>query len=120
MFTNLRTVGLPEQTAISCVEKSFAEGSAPYFDSLFEKAEEYMSLSSDARKEIAAAISQGSAIEQKVSSELENLSPATLSERLAQASVVASMASGSSLKVNSNLVMDTNEYKQQLKSVWSK
>lgn len=118
LFTNLRTVGLPEGTAISVVEKSFAEGSAPYFDALFDKAEEYMHLTPDARKEIAAAISHGSVIEQKVSSELESASPATLAERLAQASVVANVTSGGSLKVNRDLLMDTNEYKQQLKSVW--
>jgi len=120
MFANLRTVGLPEQTAISVVEKSFAEGSAPYFNALFEKSEEYMNLTPDARKEIAAAISHGSAIEHQVTSELENASPATLSERLAQASVVASMTGSSPLVVNKELVMDTTEYKQQLKSVWRK
>ena len=120
MFTNLRTVGLPEQTAISCVEKSFAEGSAPYFNALFEKAEDYMNLSSDARKEIAAAISHGATIEQSVGSELENASPSTLSERLAQASVVASMTGSSPLVVNKELVMDTNEYKQQLRNAWRK
>jgi len=114
MFTNLRTVGLPEQTAISCVEKSFAEGSAAYFDSLFEKAEEYMNLSTDARKEIAAAISSGAYIEHK----LENEEPATLTERVAQASLIANSVSGSPLRVTKDVVLDSNEYKAQLKNAW--
>lgn len=116
LFTNLRTVGLPEQTAISVVEKSFAEGAAPYFDALFEKSEEYMNLTPEARKEIAAAISQGSSI--KHDSSLENMEPATLSDRVAQASLVANTISGTPLKVTKDVLMDTNEYKAQLRSVW--
>jgi hypothetical protein len=114
LFTNLRTVGLPEQTAISVVEKSFAEGSASYFDSLFEKSEEYMNLTSDARKEIAAAISHGASLEHK----LEDQEPATLIERVTQASLVANTVSGSPLKVTRDVVLDSNEYKNQLRSVW--
>lgn len=117
LFTNLRTVGLPEQTAISVVEKSFVEGAASYFDSLFEKAEEYMSLTPESRKEIAAAISNGSTI--KIDS-LENATPATLSERVSQASLVANTISGTPLRVSRDVVLDTNEYKAQLRSVWHK
>jgi len=116
MFTNLRTVGLPEQTAISVVEKSFAEGSAPYFDALFEKSEEYMNLTADARKEIAAAISHGASLEHK----LEDAEPATLSERVAQASIIANTVSGTPLRVTRDVVLDSNEYKAQLRSVWRK
>ena len=116
LFTNLRTVGLPEQTAISVVEKSFVEGAAPYFDALFEKSEDYMNLTTDARKEIAAAISHGSSIEQTVS--LENTTPATLGERVSQASVVASVNSGAPMRVARDVVLDTNEYKTQLRNAW--
>ena len=116
LFTNLRTVGLPEQTAISVVEKSFVEGAAPYFDALFEKAEEYMSLTNDSRKEIAAAISNGASIEQTVS--LEGTSPATLSERVAQASLVANTINSAPMRVAKDVVLDTNEYKAQLRSAW--
>jgi hypothetical protein len=117
LFTNLRTVGLPEQTAISVVEKSFAEGAAPYFDALFEKSEEYMNLTSDARKEIAAAISHGKALEHTPDFAIENAAPATLNERLAQASAVAKLST-SGLRVDQELVIDTNDYKSQLKSAW--
>jgi len=117
LFTNLRTVGLPEQTAISVVEKSFAEGAAPYFDALFEKSEEYMNLTSDARKEIAAAISHGKALEHTSDFAIEDAAPATLNERLAQASAVAKLST-SGLRVDQELVLDTNDYKSQLKSAW--
>jgi len=113
MFTNLRTVGLPEQTSISVVEKSFAEGSAQYFDSLFEKAEEYMNLSIDTRKEIAAAISQGSSLEHKFESE-------SLADRVAEASLVPNMVSGTPLRVTKDVMMDTESYKAELRSVWRK
>ena len=118
MFTNLRTVGLPEQTAISCVEKSFAEGSAQYFDALFEKSEEYMNLTNDSRKEIAAAISQGSSIAQAAT--LENTALETLGDRVAQASLVPNMISGTPLKVTRDVLMDTESYKAELRSVWRK
>ena len=114
LFTNLRTVGLPEQTSISVVEKSFVEGSAQYFDSLFEKAEEYMNLTADARKEIAAAISAGAYLEHK----LENEGSETLNERVTQASLIANTVSGAPLRVTRDVTLDSNEYKAQLKSVW--
>jgi hypothetical protein len=116
LFTNLRTVGLPEQTAISVVEKSFAEGSAQYFDALFEKAEEYMNLTPDARKEIAAAISHGASLEHTQS--LNEVAPATLGERVAQASVLASANVSSPMRVSNDVVLDSNAYKAQLRSVW--
>jgi hypothetical protein len=117
LFANLRTVGLPEQTAISVVEKSFAEGSAQYFESLFEKAEEYMNLTPDSRKEIAAAISHGSHLEHTAS--LHEVAPATLGDRVAQASTVANTFNGApSMRVSNDVVIDSNAYKAQLRSVW--
>ena len=119
LFANLRSVGLPEQTAISVVEKSFSEGAAPYFSGLFEKSEEYMGLSSDTRKEIAAAISHGSSLAvENASNEIAD-AEVSLSDRLAHASVIASVTNPN-LRVNNDLVMDTNEYKAQLKSVFRK
>jgi hypothetical protein len=117
LFANLRTVGLPEQTAISVVEKSFAEGSAQYFEALFEKAEEYMNLTPDSRKEIAAAISHGSHLEHTAS--LHEVAPATLGDRVAQASTIANTFNGApSMRVSNDVVLDSNAYKAQLRSVW--
>jgi len=121
LFANLRAVGLPEHTAISVVEKSFSEGAAPYFSGLFEKSEEYMGLSKDSRKEISAAIASGSSLSVDSTNEIAN-AEVSLSDRLTAANVVASITSPnrSNLRVNSDLVMDTNEYKAQLKSVFKK
>jgi len=118
LFANLRSVGLPEQTAISVVEKSFTEGAAPYFNGLFEKSEEYMGLSQDSRKEIAAAIANGSSLAVEENSDIAD-AEVSLSDRLANASAVASITSPN-LRVNTDLVMDTNEYKAQLKSLFRK
>ena len=112
LFTNIRTVGLPEQTSISVVEKSFAEGAAQYFDGLFEKAEEYMNLSPEARKEIAAAISQGASLEH--ASGMNE----SLADRVAEASLIPNMVSGTPLRVTKDVLMDTESYKAELRSVW--
>lgn len=115
LYTSLVTLGLPESTAKSAIEKSFAEGSAQYFDTIFTKATEYMNLSREARQEIAAAVAGSATIDQSVNYN----EPATLSNRLVQASIAPQIAQ-SGFAVENTLKMDSNDYKSQLKSVWRK
>ena len=116
LFANLTLAGLPEETAASAIEKSFAEGSAEYFRSLFDKSEEYMSLTKEARAEIARAIGNSSSLNH-LSGDLSN-TPVTLADRVAQASVIAQL-SGPSLHVKP-VTMDTDAYKAQVRAVWRK
>jgi len=118
LFTNLTTVGLPEQTATSSIEKAFAENSASYFDSLFKKAEEYLNLSREARSEIAKAVSSSNALDPYKNASLENSEPATLSDRVARASMIPQMQATANFQVNSPLSMDVGNYKSQLKQSW--
>ena len=121
LFTNLKTVGLPENTAVSAIEKSFQESAGEYFNALFNKAESYLDMSPQARQEISAAISNGSSLNHYNSEGLDKAPPANLGDRVAQASVIPeSSGNQGAFKVNSGLVMDTENYKAQLKSVFRK
>ena len=113
LFSNMVTVGLPQQTAETVVEKSFAEGAAEYFNTLFDKATEFSGLTQEARAEISKAIGASGTL---TASALENAEPATLSERLAQASVTPSVSAG--FRVQSQLSVDSVDYKAQLKNAW--
>ncbi len=115
LFNNLHTAGLPKQTAISAIEKSFAEGAPEYFNSLFDKATEYLNLSREARAEIAKAISYTSTLELASDSELQS-APATLSDRVSAASATAQIAQ--SFQVTPAVSIDADDYKNQLKSAW--
>ena len=120
LFTNLKTVGLPEQTAISAIEKSFTESAADYFEALFNKSEDYLDKHPEARKEIATAIANGSTLNH-TSAHVEPEQAGSLSDRVAQASVIPAANNGSvataGFKVSKDLVMDTENYKDQLRSV---
>lgn len=121
LFTNLKQVGLPENTAVSAIEKSFQESAGEYFNSLFNKAEEYLNMAPQTRQEISAAISNGSSLNHYNSEAVDQRAPATLADRVAQASVVPeSVAQAGPLKVNRELVLDTEDYKRQLKSLFNK
>jgi hypothetical protein len=108
LYTNMKTLGLPDASAKSAIEKAFAEASAEYFDSLFTKAEEYMKFSPEARTEIAEAISNSSAIDQSS----DTHEPATLQSRVAQASIAPQ------LQFQSPIVVDTDSFKARLKQAW--
>lgn len=112
LFLNMHTLGLPESSAKSIVEKAFAEASAEYFDSVFTKADEYMKMSQEARHEIAEAISQAASIDPQSAGTQE---PATLSNRLAQASVAPQMTMSFESRP---LVADVDDFKARLKRSW--
>jgi hypothetical protein len=116
-FANLTTLGLPETTAISAIEKSFKEGSAEHFATLFAKAEEFMSLTSEAKAEIAKAIGAADTVPVATPAAAEVNS--NISQRLAQASVVAEVM-GSQLNVRNPLNLDADDYKSQLRAAWRK
>jgi len=119
LFTNLKTLGLPEQTAISAIEKSFTESAADYFEALFNKSEDYLDKHPEARKEIAMAIANGSTLNHS-NAQVEPQHAGSLSDRVAQASVIPAANNGfvtAGLKVSRDLVLDTESYKDQLRSV---
>jgi hypothetical protein len=119
LFTNLKTLGLPEQTAISAIEKSFTESAAEYFEALFNKSEDYLDKHPEARKEIATAIANGSTLNHS-NAQVEPQHAGSLSDRVAKASVIPAANNGSvtaGLKVSKDLVLDTESYKDQLRSV---
>jgi hypothetical protein len=113
LYFNMKTLGLPDSSAKSVVEKAFAEASAEYFDSVFTKADEYMKLAAETRTEIAEAISQASAIDPSAAAEPQE--PATLAKRLTQASVVPQMTMAFE---SQPLIQDTQDFKARLKRAW--
>lgn len=116
LFSQLTTVGLPEQTAISVIEASFSEAAPAYFKTLFEKSTDYMSLTKEARGEIAQAIMRSPVLQETGSSEME---PATLAERVATASVIPSLTStGPGFTVRAAASIDSDEFKSQLSRSW--
>jgi hypothetical protein len=118
LFSNLRLAGLSEATAQSVIEKSFKEGAAPYFDALITKATEYMSLPKEAKAEISKAIASSDLVAALNDNPLDNFA-ADLGERLAQASVMPSMlANQGGLSVTSSVSVDSESYKNRLKSAW--
>ena len=119
LFANLTMVGLPEQTAISAIEKSFQEGSSGYFAALFDKASEYMDMPKQVRAEIASAIGASNYLD-AYSNNPAQTGHATLADRVAQASVIpAANGGGNSLNVTA-LRINEADFKSQLKSVWKK
>jgi hypothetical protein len=120
LFANLTTLGLPETTAVSAIEKSFKEGGAEHFATLFAKAEEFMSLTSEAKAEIAKAIGAADTVPVAVDTNAGSLADSNISHRLAQASAVAEVMGGSSLNVRNPLNLDAADYKSQLKAAWRK
>lgn len=116
-FNNLCTAGLPKQTAISVVEKSFAEGSSEYFNTLFDKATDYLNLTRETRAEIANAIAHSSTLELASDSELQS-APATLADRLTQASATAQVAQ--QFQVTQPVSIDADDFKNQLKGAWNR
>lgn len=118
LFANLTMVGLPEQTAISSIEKSFQEGSSEYFRSLFDKAQEYMDMPKEVRAEMASAIGASNYLDAYASKSEQVTSHATLADRVAQASVIpASNGGGSSLSVTA-LKVNESDFKTMLKAAW--
>lgn len=112
LFANLTLAGLPEETAVSVIEKSFGEGSPTYFRSLFDKAEEYMSHTKETRAELAKAISNSNSL-------VHTDEPVTLQDRLARASAIAQVSGSPSLQVSA-VTIDSNAFKAQLKGAWRK
>jgi len=118
LFSQLTTVGLPEHTAISVIEASFAEAAPSYFKSLFDKSTEYMNLSREARGEIAQAITRAPVLSQEGGA--GDLQPVTLRDRVAQASLIPSLSStGPAFQVRASASIDTNEFKTQLSRSWT-
>jgi len=118
LFENLKTMGLPEVTAKTVIEKSFAEGAAEYFDVLFEKANEHMNLPKEAKAEISKAISASDTLDHSATEEIESYEPATLKQRVSQASIAAQLGGGNGFyNVQNSVTLDTDEYKRMLKSV---
>jgi chemotaxis protein histidine kinase CheA len=118
LFANLTMVGLPEQTATAAIEKAFAEGAADYFNSLFEKSQEYMDLSPVVRSEMAKAITRANTVNID-NDALASAEPATLGERMARASATAMASAGSAFQVRAQpLSIDADDYKRQLKAVF--
>jgi len=112
LFANLTLAGLPEETAVSVIEKSFGEGSPTYFRSLFDKAEEYMSHTKETRAELAKAISNSNSL-------VHMDEPVTLQDRLARASAIAQVSGSPGLQVSA-VTIDSNAFKAQLKGAWRK
>lgn len=113
LFTNMKTAGLPQVTATSVIEKSFTEASAGYFDTIFEKATEYMGLTKEARQEISKTVASANTITPNMSDELDS---GTLEDRVVKASTVPQMFQVKDTQVS----VDSNDYKSRLKGAWRK
>jgi len=113
-FSAMVTVGLPEETAKSVIESSFANASPMYFKTLFEKATEYLNLAPETRREIAQAITSSPTLNH---TDLADCAPATLADRVAQASIPAQLAPSSPLAVRGS-TMDSDSYKESLRQSW--
>jgi hypothetical protein len=120
-FNNLHVAGLPEKTAYSVIEKSFAEGAANYFNTLFDKATEYMNLSREARAEISNAIGTANPIDTfSADGGLQSAQPASLADRVAAASATAQVSQASNFTVTEQVNIDAEDFKSQLKSSWAR
>lgn len=117
-FANMNAIGVPEETAYMVIEKTFAEGGAEFFNAVIAKALEFYKMPEEARSTIAKAVAQSEALDIFNGKSLESAAPATLSHRLAQASVVASINPVGVREAPMSI--DTNEYKAQLRDVFKR
>lgn len=118
LFESMVLAGMPENTAESVIDSSFANSSSEYYQVVFEKALAFMNMNDTAKNEVKAMISDANVVQAS-----ENLEPSTLSERLGRASSVASLTGGGykpSLQVESSIKIDKDAYKARLKKVISK
>ena len=117
LFESMVLAGMPENTAESVIDASFANASSEYYQVVFEKALAFMNMNDTARNEVKAMISEANVVQAS-----ENQEPATLSERLGRASSVASLTGGykPSLQVESSIKIDKDAYKARLKKVITK
>ncbi len=114
LFESMVLAGMPENTAESVIDASFANASSEYYQVVFEKALAFMNMNDTAKNEVKAMISDANIVQAS-----ENQEPATLSERLGRASSVASLTGGykPSLQVESSIKIDKDAYKARLKKV---
>ena len=117
LYESMVLAGMPENTAESVIDSSFAAASSEYYQVVFEKAIAFMNMSDTAKSEVKAMISEANVMQAS-----EDMEPATLEERLGRASSVASLTGGykPSLQVESSIKIDKDSYKARLKSVISK
>jgi hypothetical protein len=117
LFESMVLAGMPENTAASVIDGSFAVAAAPYYQVVFEKALAFMNMSDTSKSEIKNMISESNTVAADVTSN----EPATLGERLGRASSVASLQNyGPSLKVQASVEIDKDSYKARLKNVIKK
>ena len=118
LYESMVLAGMPENTAESVIDSSFAAASSEYYQVVFEKAIAFMNMNDTAKSEVKAMISEANTMQAS-----ENLEPSTLEERLGRASSVASLTGGGyrpSLQVESSVKIDKDSYKARLKSVINK
>lgn len=117
LYESMVLAGMPENTAESVIDSSFAAASSEYYQVVFEKAIAFMNMNDTAKSEVKAMISEANVMQAS-----EDMEPATLEERLGRASSVASLTGGfkPSLQVESSIKIDKDAYKARLKSVISK
>lgn len=110
LFEGMTLAGLPENTAVSVVNASFATGAAAYYQVVFEKAIAFMNMSETAQSEIKSMISEASIVSNEV-----NENDMDLNERLTRASSVASLRPYD-VSVRPSISVDRDSYKARLKA----
>ncbi len=113
LYDSMVLAGMPEATAQSVIDSSFAAASSNYYQVVFEKALAFMNMSDTSKSEIKSMISESNTVAADV-----NVEPSTLSERLGRASSIASLQNyAPSLKVQSEIKIDKDSFKARLKNV---
>lgn len=116
LFESMVLAGMPENTAASVIDSSFATAASKYYSVVFDKALAFMNMSEASKSEIKNMVSDSNVVAAEI-----NNNPATLENRLANASSIASLqSSGSKLEVTSSVKIDKDSYKSRLKNVISR
>lgn len=114
LFEGMTLAGLPENTAASVVNASFAAGAAAYYQVVFEKAIAFMNMNETAQSELKHMISDASVISHEI-----NENDMNLNERLSRASSVASLRPYD-VSVRPSISVDRDSYKARLKATMKK
>lgn len=110
LFEGMTLAGLPENTAKSVVNASFASAASAYYQVVIEKAIAFMNMNETAQSELKSMISEASVMDHEVSE-----ADMSLTERLARSSSVASIRPYD-LSVRPNIEINKDAYKAKLKA----